>query len=303
MSNKIYLAGGCFWGVEKFFSSISGVNKTEVGYANSLVKNPSYQDVCSGETNAVETLMIEYDKNIISLEDLLIQYLSIINPTSLNKQGGDSGTQYRTGIYYINDEDLEIISKIIEYESTKYSKPLKVEVEKLQNFYKAEEYHQKYLDKNSNGYCHIKIPKYKKQSKEELKKTLSEISYRVTQENATETPYTSDYNTNNKDGIYVDITTGEVLFSSKDKFDSGCGWPSFTKPIKDNAIKKRNDLSIGMKRTEIRSVIGDSHLGHVFNDGPKDKGGNRYCINGASLRFIPKNKLKEEGYGELEKIF
>lgn len=145
--------------------------------------------------------------------------------------------------------------------------------------------------------------KQKKPPKEELKKMLSEISYKVTQEDATERPFTSEYDNHFSEGIYVDIVTGEALFSSKDKYDAGCGWPSFTKPIEADNIKEKKDISIMMIRTEVRSKYGDSHLGHVFTDGPRDKGGLRYCINGAALRFIPKDKLEEEGYGEYLDMF
>ena len=139
--------------------------------------------------------------------------------------------------------------------------------------------------------------------KDKLKDKLSDISYRVTQENATEMPFTSPYDDFYEDGIYVDIVSGDVLFSSLDKYDAGCGWPSFTKTLDDKNIRKKTDLSHGMIRTEVRSKTADSHLGHVFPDGPKDKGGLRYCINGASLRFIPKNKMEEEGYGKYLEIF
>ena len=144
---------------------------------------------------------------------------------------------------------------------------------------------------------------YKKPPKEELKKNLSEISYNVTQNNATERPYSSEYDKHNEEGIYVDIVTGEPLFSSKDKYDAGCGWPSFTKPIESDNIKEKKDISLMMIRTEVRSKSGDSHLGHVFTDGPKEDGGSRYCINGAALKFIPKDKLEEEGYGEYVHMF
>lgn len=143
----------------------------------------------------------------------------------------------------------------------------------------------------------------KNYDKDKLKDKLSDISYRVTQENATEMPFTSPYDNFYEDGIYVDIVSGEVLFSSLDKYDAGCGWPSFTKTIDDKNIREKTDLSHGMIRTEVRSKSADSHLGHVFPDGPKDKGGFRYCINGASLRFIPKNKMEEEGYGKYLEIF
>lgn len=296
-TKKIYLAGGCFWGIEAYFSKIPGVIKTTAGYANGNGNNPTYETMAHDKF--VETVEIEYNPNVISLTDILNHFFDIIDPTTLNRQGADIGTQYRSGIYYIDEEDMNLILKVIEREIEKSSEPIVVEVQNLENFYPAEEYHQKYLEKNPNGYCHInlsKIKNYNKPSNEELKKQLNEIQYNVTQKNATERPFTSEYEKNFQDGIYVDITTGEPLFSSKDKFDAGCGWPSFTKPIKKKFVKEKEDNSFGMQRKEVRSCLGDSHLGHVFNDGPK--GNLRYCINGAALRFIPVEEMKKEGYDE-----
>lgn len=296
-TKKIYLAGGCFWGIEAYFSKIPGVIKTTAGYANGNGNNPTYETMAHDKF--VETVEIEYNPNVISLTDILNHFFDIIDPTSLNRQGADIGTQYRSGIYYIDEEDMNLILKVIEREIEKSPKPIVVEVQNLENFYPAEEYHQKYLEKNPNGYCHInlsKIKNYNKPSNEELKKQLNEIQYNVTQKNGTERPFTSEYEKNFQDGIYVDITTGEPLFSSKDKFDAGCGWPSFTKPIKKKFVKEKEDNSFGMQRKEVRSCLGDSHLGHVFNDGPN--GNLRYCINGAALRFIPVEEMEKEGYGE-----
>lgn len=303
-NDKIYLAGGCFWGIEAYFSKLPGVTNTEVGYANGKIKNPTYEQVSSGETDFVETVYIEYNPKEISLDEILAHYFDIVDITSLNRQAHDIGTQYRSGIYYVNENDKNKIESAINEEQKRHKKPIVTEVKKLENFYPAEEYHQKYLEKNPGGYCHINISKlnrhqrYKKPSNEELKQKLTEQQYNVTQKNATEKPFSSEYEKNFDEGIYVDITTGEPLFSSKDKYDAGCGWPSFTKPIDKKSIKEKEDNSIGMQRTEIRSKIGNSHLGHVFNDGPKDKGGQRYCINGAALKFIPKNAMEKEGYGE-----
>jgi len=300
----IYLAGGCFWGVEAYFSITPGVVATTVGYANGNIENPVYENI--GYYNFAETVKIDYNPEIISLKDLMNNFFDIIDPTSLNKQGNDIGTQYRTGIYYINNEDKQIIENFIKNISEKYNKPIVVEVKKLENFYNAEEYHQKYLEKNPGGYCHINLSapdRYKKSSKEELKERLNDIQYNVTQNDETEQPFSSEYNKNFRDGIYVDIVSGEPLFSSLDKFDAGCGWPSFTKPINPKHIKEKEDFSHNIHRTEVRSSFGDSHLGHVFEDGPKDKGGLRYCINGAALRFIPKEDLQKEGYGEFLYLF
>lgn len=312
MGNKaeIYLAGGCFWGTEHFLKQIRGVENTQVGYANSTVENPSYEQVCSGKTNAAETVKVAYDPETVNLGFLLDLYFKTIDPTSHNRQGNDRGTQYRTGIYYTNPADLPVIEQAIQTLGSQYTRPIAVEVMPLKNFYPAENYHQDYLDKHPNGYCHINPAlfdmakkanadkEYRKPDDATLRKKLSAEQYAVTQKNATEPAFRNAYWNEHREGIYVDITTGEPLFVSTDKFDSGCGWPSFSKPINKELITEKQDTSYGMVRTEVRSKTGDSHLGHVFPDGPKDKGGLRYCINSASLRFIPKEKMKEEGYGQ-----
>ena len=307
---EIYLAGGCFWGVEEYFARIDGVIDSVSGYANGSFDNPTYENVCNNSGHA-ETVHITYDSSKVSLDTLLKYYFRIIDPTSVNKQGNDRGIQYRTGIYYQNDEDKQIAIDAIKEEQKKYSRPIVIEVEKLKRFDKAEEEHQDYLKKNPNGYCHINLnkaneaiideKKYQKPSDEVLKEKLTDLEYQVTQNAATERAFTHEYDKNQEDGIYVDITTGEPLFSSKDKYDAGCGWPSFTKPIATEVVNYKQDNSHGMSRVEVRSRAGKAHLGHVFEDGPRAEGGLRYCINGASLRFIPYDKMDEEGYGEFKK--
>lgn len=293
---EIYLAGGCFWGTEKYLSLIKGIIETEVGYANGKTENPKYEDVCYRDTGHAETVKVKYDKSIISLEKILDLYYETINPVSVNRQGGDSGTQYRTGIYYTDFSDRSIILKSIEELSKNYKSPIAIEVKELENYYKAEEYHQKYLDKNPNGYCHIGTDKFKKARTANL--NLTKMQYEVTQNSATEPPFSNEYYDNFKEGIYVDIVSGEPLFVSTDKFESGCGWPAFSKPIEESILKEVKDITYGMVRTEVRTKNSDSHLGHVFNDGPKEMGGLRYCINSASLKFIPKEEMEKEGYGK-----
>lgn len=311
MINRIYLAGGCFWGVEGYFKRIKGVVDTECGYANGNTKNPSYEDVCRKNTGHAEAVRIDFDDNIISLEDLLIYYFRIIDPISVNKQGNDVGTQYRTGIYYTDEGQLPIINDALKREQEKYIDKIAVEVLEIENFYDAEEYHQNYLDKNPNGYCHINLEwanepivrseNYKKENNESLKNRLTDLQYDVTMNAATEAPFRNEYWDSFERGIYVDITSGEPLFFSTDKFESGCGWPSFSKPIQKDLVKYKEDLSLGRRRIEVRSNSADAHLGHVFNDGPAELGGLRYCINSAALKFIPLEKMEEEGYGYLIK--
>lgn len=313
--SDIYLAGGCFWGMEKYIASVSGVISTQAGYANGCTANPSYEEVCHKNTGHAETVKVEYDPGTVSLEFLLELYYEAIDPTSVNRQGGDRGVQYRTGIYYADEKDFAIIEGSIKELQKRYDKPIAIEVKPLENFYPAEEYHQKYLDKNPGGYCHIPPDKFRKAAQarvnpasyplpeeEVLRKTLTQAQYEVTQNSATEPPFRNEYHNHFKPGIYVDITTGEPLFASTDKFESGCGWPSFSKPIDPNVIREKTDHSHGMMRTEVRSRAGNAHLGHVFDDGPRASGGQRYCTNSASLRFIPKEDMEREGYGYLVEL-
>ncbi len=309
---EIYLAGGCFWGMEKYIASVRGVITTEVGYANGKTANPTYQEVCYNDTGHTETVKVVYDPEIVPLSFLLELYYSAIDPTSVNRQGNDIGTQYRTGIYYIDEADLQVIKQSILKLQKRLDKPVAIEVKPLENFYSAEGNHQKYLDKNPGGYCHIKPEKFEKAAKAvvnpagyaaqdtvTLQKNLTEMQFAVTQKSATEPPFHNEFHDQYPAGIYVDITSGEPLFSSSDKFESGCGWPAFSKPIDPNVVREKSDMTHGMVRTEVRSRVGDAHLGHVFNDGPKEKGGLRYCINSASLRFVPKEDMENEGYGYL----
>lgn len=314
----IYFAGGCFWGIEKYFSQVPGVYDVTSGYANGTTENPSYEEVCSGTTGHTETVHVRYDPSIISLKTLTEQFFKVINPTTKNKQGADVGSQYRSGVYYVDEADIDTIEAVFTEVQQGYTTDIVTELLPLESYYLAEEYHQDYLDKNPQGYCPIDMStlddiqtenegsvtidssKYHKPSDAEIKERLTPEQYEVTQNGSTEAAFGNEYFDNHEAGLYVDVVTGEPLFSSVKKYDSGCGWPSFTKPIDPAVITEHTDTSFGMTRTEVRSRVGDSHLGHVFTDGPIDKGGLRYCINSLSLRFIPYENMEQEGYGELK---
>lgn len=329
-TRSIYLAGGCFWGIEAYLERVNGVVDAVSGYANGKddIDNPSYEQVIKGSGHA-ETVKVTYDADKIDLETLLSYYFRVIDPTSLNRQGNDRGAQYRTGIYYTEAADKAIIDKALQKLQGKYERPVVVEKQPLKNFSMAESYHQDYLAKNPNGYCHVdlsladdKLPqskvsqqsalptantveealnpkRYANYNKNALKDTLTKSQYDITQNAGTERAFSHEYDHLFAPGIYVDVVSGEPLFLSTDKYDSGCGWPSFTKPIDPQVITEHKDQAFNMVRTEIRSRVADSHLGHVFPDGPKDRGGLRYCINGGALQFIPLNVMPQSGYGAL----
>lgn len=305
----IYLAGGCFWGVEAYMSRIYGVYDVTSGYANGNSDAPTYQDVLSGSGHA-ETVHVRYDPSLVELEALLDMFFEVVDPTSLNKQGNDVGVSYRSGIYYVESMDLEAIELVIDELDNAYSKDIVVEVEPIDGYTLAEDYHQDYLEKNPNGYCHIEfdaieeqaLPEttsmYTKPSDDEIKASLTELQYKVTQEDGTERSFENTYWDNKSDGIYVDIVSGEPLFSSATKYVSGTGWPSFYAPISAEFVQLEEDNTLFTMRTEVRSTYGDSHLGHVFKDGPEEHGGLRYCMNSASLDFIPYEDMEAEGYGD-----
>lgn len=305
----IYLAGGCFWGTEGYFKRLSGIKRTIVGYANGFSDETNYEEVA--QTDHAETVKIYYDFSRISLTEILLHYFRIIDPKSINRQGNDIGRQYRTGIYW-EETDIKsekIIKDFMAYEEEKLGK-LAVEISPIKNFVKAEDYHQDYLDKNPLGYCHVNLSladeeiidddrEFLNKSKREY---LDDLSYQVMENAGTERPFTSELNEEDRRGIYVDKLSRKPLFVSSDKFDAGCGWPSFSRPIISSYLEEDTDTSFGMIRTEVRSKSSDSHLGHVFPDGPAEMGGLRYCINGAALDFIPYEKMDEEGYSDY-KIF
>ena len=308
----IYLAGGCFWGLEKLMQSIPGVVDVVSGYANgSADVVPTYNRVIRGNTGYRETVRVEYDPSAVSLDALLFAYFHVIDPTIENAQGNDRGTQYQTGVYYNDAASQATVVRIAAIERMRSSKFV-VEIEPLERFYDAEEYHQDYLDKNPLGYCHISPNEmqsasemivdpgdYLRPTDAQIREMLTDLQFDVTQNEGTERAFANEYWDNHADGLYVDVVTGEPLFSSADKFDSGTGWPSFTQPIDENTIRLIVDRSFLMKRTEVRSRAGNSHLGHVFYNDPTSPNGVRYCINSAALRFIPLEEMEAEDYGYL----
>lgn len=322
-------AGGCFWCMEGPFENLDGVLDVQSGYTGGKTTNPSYEEVSSGKTGHLEAVRITYDPRRISYQKLLEIFWQQVDPTDAGGQFVDRGSQYRTAIFYTTPEQKKLAEQSRDDLSRQagLSKPIVTEIQPAREFYPAEDYHQDYHKKNPQAYeryrqgsgrdiCLIQVWKnkvkkqqeektmdaFKKPSSSELKKNLTAEQYAVTQNNGTETPFDNPYWDNHEEGIYVDVVSGEPLFSSKDKFDSGTGWPSFTKPLRQNTVIKKEDSSHSMTRTEVRSRQGDSHLGHVFPDGPEPSG-QRYCINSAALKFIPKDKLDAEGYSEYKSLF
>jgi peptide methionine sulfoxide reductase msrA/msrB len=307
-------AGGCFWCMVSPFDKIPGVVRVVSGYTGGHKENPTYQEVCAGTTGHAEAVQITFDPSRISYRELLDIFWRQIDPTDPGGQFADRGDSYRTAIFYHDEEQRRLAeeSKRELEQSGKFDKPIVTEILPAGPFYPAEEYHQDYYRKNPMRYWVYRVgsgreafitrhwPKQK--NREELAQRLTRMQFEVTQNNATEPPFQNEYWNHFEDGIYVDVVSGEPLFSSRDKFDAGCGWPSFTRPLPDARIVEKPDFSHNMIRTEVRSGNADSHLGHVFPDGPAPTG-LRYCINSAALRFIPKERLAEEGYGEYLKLF
>ncbi|CEN80471.1 peptide-methionine (R)-S-oxide reductase MsrB [Paraclostridium sordellii] len=309
MKKLATFAGGCFWCMFKPFSNYDGVEKIIAGYTGGIFENPTYEEVCSEITGHLEAIQIVYDDTLVRYEDLLDIFWKQIDPTDEGGQFNDRGNRYKTAIFYHdeNQKKLAMESKEALQKSNLFEDPIMTEILPAEKFYIAEEYHQDYYKKEpihyelyfrgSGRYDFIKNNWDKNNiNRDKLKETLSPIQFEVTQNDQTEPPFKNEYWDNKEEGIYVDIVSGDVLFTSRDKFDSGCGWPSFTKPVGEKVLREKSDFSHGMYRTEVRSTKANSHLGHVFDDGPKESGGLRYCINSAALKFIPKDKMKEMGY-------
>ncbi len=318
-------AGGCFWTMEHAFDQVDGVAAVTVGFMGGPTVSPSYEDVTTGRTGHLESVQVVYDPRRVGYGKLLDAFWHNIDPFQVNGQACDHGPQYQSAIFYRDSVQQRLAEESKRHLGLRFQRQIATQVRAAGAFYPAEEYHQHYYKKNPVRYglyrtgcgrdrilrqiwgadttraegAAMNAPK---PSDAELRRSLTPLQYEVTQHAATERPFNNEYWDNHRAGIYVDVVSGEPLFSSLDKFESGTGWPSFTRPLEPDNIAQKTDRSLFMERTEVRSAHAGSHLGHLFDDGPKPSG-LRYCINSASLRFVPVERLVEEGYGKYLRIF